>query len=169
MTLATHALVGASLATLVPGHEIVAFSLGFASHFILDSIPHWDYKLLSISEDVNNRLNTDMRINHFFIFDIISIGFDIALGLFLSIFMYIVILKHSFDIPFTLLVGAGAAILPDFLQFVYFKIRSEPLKSLQRFHMWIHADTNLNDKPLKGIFYQMCVATTVVVAVYFLR
>lgn len=40
-----HALVGAALGSQVgdiPGQAIVAFGVGWASHYVLDSLPHWD-------------------------------------------------------------------------------------------------------------------------------
>jgi hypothetical protein len=49
MILSTHAIVGAALASLMPSHPIAAFAAGFASHFVIDSTPHWDYPLKSIS------------------------------------------------------------------------------------------------------------------------
>lgn len=42
MIATTHALVAAMIATRLQ-NPIVAPILGFASHFILDSIPHWDF------------------------------------------------------------------------------------------------------------------------------
>lgn len=53
------------------------------------------------------------------------------------------------------LVGAVFAIIPDPLQFVYMKYRHEPLISLQRFHLFMHARTRLNDRPLLGVGSQI--------------
>jgi hypothetical protein len=49
MILCTHAVVGAALASFVPSHPAAAFAIGFASHFVLDAIPHWDYSIKSRS------------------------------------------------------------------------------------------------------------------------
>ena len=49
MILTTHAIVGGALASLFPTHPITAIAAGFASHFVIDAIPHWDYPLQSIS------------------------------------------------------------------------------------------------------------------------
>jgi hypothetical protein len=32
-------------------HPTTAFVLGFASHFVLDAIPHWDYAIRSAAVD----------------------------------------------------------------------------------------------------------------------
>lgn len=42
MTLGTHFTVGASLATALTDEKLPAFLLGFASHAVLDAIPHND-------------------------------------------------------------------------------------------------------------------------------
>lgn len=157
MTLGTHAVVGASLASLVPEHPLLAFLVGFISHFILDSIPHWDYKLLSISKDENNKLNTDMVMGRNFLIDLSRIGFDVVAGL-VAIFFLVGDLFHS---PFVLILGAIGAMLPDALQFVYFKYKKEPLRSLQRFHMFIHAETRILN-PVKGVFFQVVTVAVVV-------
>jgi hypothetical protein len=39
--------------------------------------------------------------------------------------------------------GAVAGMLPDLLQFVYSLYPQEPLKSLQRFHGWVHSKRKL--------------------------
>jgi hypothetical protein len=49
MILTTHAVVGAALATFLPSHPVIAFAVGFASHFVLDAIPHVDYPIKSRS------------------------------------------------------------------------------------------------------------------------
>ena len=49
MILSTHAVVGGTIASFVPGHPVLAFVIGAASHFAIDAIPHVDYPLYSIS------------------------------------------------------------------------------------------------------------------------
>jgi hypothetical protein len=49
MILSTHAVVGGAIASLMPGHPVLAFVIGAASHFAIDAIPHVDYPLYSIS------------------------------------------------------------------------------------------------------------------------
>ncbi len=154
MTLGTHAVVGGSLAAMVPAHPVAAFIVGFLSHFVLDSIPHYDYEILSIQKEEGNKLNTDMKLGKLFIFDLLRIGADALIGLaILSLFF-----RNVPAFPYVILIGAIAAMLPDALQFAYFKLRREPLNSLQRFHLFIHAENDLNDRPLLGLFCQAVVA-----------
>ena len=45
MFMVTHAALGALIGEQFPGHPWVAFSLGMASHFLTDIIPHGDSQL----------------------------------------------------------------------------------------------------------------------------
>lgn len=152
MTLGTHALVGASVASLVPGSPLLAFVLGFASHFILDAIPHWDYRLLSLEKKGISKFDVDMVLNKAFVLDMLRIGVDASIGIAIALMAF----RDAEAFPFVILIGAVAAMLPDALQFVYFKWKREPLLSLQRFHMFMHADGKVHE-PVRGIVYQIMV------------
>jgi hypothetical protein len=136
MTLAQHAVVGASLASFIPNQPATAFAIGFLSHFLLDAIPHWDYDLKSRIENEHNPMNIDMVLNYNFLTDILKIGFDAIIGLILSYFIFIYYLKISVIV---ILAGSIGGMLPDALQFVYMKWKHEPLTSLQKFHIWVHS------------------------------
>ena len=139
MTLTTHAVVGAAAASLFPEHPYLAFAAGVASHFAIDALPHWDYGhyLRSMQWDPAQGMHTDMRLGKDFVRDLAIIAGDALLGFVLT-FVAAWILKVSPEIA---LVGAGAGIYPDLLQFVYYKIRKttlEPmLHDLQTFHVWL--------------------------------
>jgi hypothetical protein len=47
--LSTHAIVGGAIASLISSHPLLAAVAGFTSHFVIDAIPHWDYRLRSIA------------------------------------------------------------------------------------------------------------------------
>jgi len=51
MILTTHAIVGAALASFLSSHPAAAFVAGFASHFVLDAIPHVDYPIIGEPQD----------------------------------------------------------------------------------------------------------------------
>lgn len=152
MVLATHAVVGGALGSLTG--PLPAFVVGFLSHFILDAIPHWHYSLLSQKKDPDNRLHNDMVIGRAFFIDLLRIGVDCALGFVVLVIMFPP--QGILDINFiAVMAGAVGGILPDALQFVYFKFRREPMISLQRFHLWIHATTMLDPFPFMGISQQV--------------
>lgn len=139
MTLTTHALVGAAAASFFPEHPYLAFAAGFASHFAIDALPHWDYGeyLRSFSQKHSEPLSADMRMGKDFYRDLAIITGDALLGFVLT-FVAAWILKVSPEIA---LVGAGAGLYPDLLQFVYFKIKKTrfgpAMANLQLFHAWV--------------------------------
>ncbi|RJQ14341.1 hypothetical protein C4553_01345 [Candidatus Parcubacteria bacterium] len=151
MTLATHSVIGASLANIITINPWLGFIVGFVSHFLLDAIPHWDYHLGSMQEDKSNKLNNDMKINKSFFFDLIKIGTDMFIGL-LIIFVLHGVPRETLFTP--LIFGAVGGVMPDALQFFYFKLRIEPLISIQKFHIWIHTKVRLK-RALSGVLLQI--------------
>ena len=138
MILSTHAIVGGAIASLSPSHPVLVAIAGFASHFAIDAIPHWDYPLQAISlrpAADSRALNLDRRLW----VDLTLIALDACAGLAIAIWL--------FATPATIgaiLLGAVAAMVPDPLQVVHALYPREPLKSLQRFHHWIHAKRKLS-------------------------
>lgn len=158
--LSTHAVAGALVAELFPMHPVVGFAAGFASHFALDSLPHWDYKLKSVRKD-DNPLETDMILGKEFLIDISRIAFDIAVGFVIAIALASVLHLSIF----LACIGAAAGVLPDGLQFMYFKTRSTLLKPLQIFHIWIQKGRSLHISAWKGISLQLALVIILVVVV----
>ena len=95
-----------------------------------------------------------MIINRDFFIDLARIGIDVLCGLSLVFFLFTMSGPRIFWIPF---IGVAGALLPDALQFLYFKWKHQPLMSLQRFHLWVHAFDHFNDKPLIGIPFQILI------------
>ena len=167
MTLTTHALVGASAAVLFPEKPLEAFLVGFASHLAIDSLPHWDYKLHSLERNSNDPLSTDMKFGKDFLIDLRNTASDSILGVSLSVLIFSVFI---FQAPaFTVLIAAGAGILPDFLQFVYFKTRSKLLEPLQKFHIWLQKGRSLNVSGIVGISWQVLLVLLVIVGLKVFR
>jgi len=137
MTLTTHALVGAAAAKLFSFNPFAAILAAFLSHFLIDAIPHWDYLPKSFEVNKNNPLKNDMALGEYFGRDFIKIAFDASLGVAISLWLFNPQSVYDFLI---ILFGAGFGILPDPLQFVYWKTHFKFLEYLQRFHLWIHGD-----------------------------
>lgn len=161
MTLTTHAVVGAAVASLMPAHPVLGICAAFASHFAIDAIPHWDYPILSAA--INPLQGGAMRYDKNLLLDVARIGTDLAFGLLLAVALFAT--PQLFWVVF---LGACAGILPDPLQFAYLRIRREPLVTLQRFHEWIHSDNHLLNAKVFGIFSQTLLVALVVVATRFL-
>jgi len=137
MILTTHAVVGAALASFLPSHPVAAFAVGFASHFVLDAIPHVDYPIKSRS--VNPRIGAPMVLDRALLQDAVTIGSDGLFGIIAALFLF-----SSSANFWAILMGAIGAILPDPLQFVYTRFPHEPLRSLQRFHLWAHSKKQID-------------------------
>jgi len=99
MIIIPHMLVGAAIGRRVRNIWLV-FIFGFISHYFLDFLPHWDY--LSKIEITNTA-------------HLIKIGLDFILGAFL-----VFILTRSFSKKRLVFIGVTAALLPDFLNIIYF-------------------------------------------------
>lgn len=170
MILASHAVIGVAAASVFPTHPIIAFSAALASHYIMDAIPHWEYDLLSSKKDLNNPLNNDIEVGKDFFSDLSKVSLDLFIGIVASLVAFYFIGLGIYSSLPILIAGISGGIIPDILQFVYFRIRREPLKSLYRFHYFIHNRyRKLEEHFLVGIFLQVIIVVlTVLSANYFL-
>jgi hypothetical protein len=137
MILSTHAVVGGALASLMPGHPVLAFAIGVASHFAIDAIPHVDYPLRSIS--VRRSAPSAFTFNWVLLQDLALLALDACAGLAIVLWLY-----ASPGATAAVLAGALGGMLPDPLQLLSKMYPREPLRSLQRFHIWIHAKRRLS-------------------------
>ena len=149
MTLTTHAVVGATLATLIPTHPVLGFVVGFGSHFVLDAIPHWGYSIDKMKRGEGNPLDGELIIDKNSFKDLLKIGIDGLLGLLLPFLIFSGIFHQQFYLA--IFMGAIGGMVPDALQFCYFKWKHEPLVSLERFHIWIHSKASLNLVPTPSV------------------
>ena len=136
MILSTHAVVGAAIATLLPRDPVLVFAAGVASHFVIDAIPHWDYPLRGIR--VGRTQTGAIRLNGALFRDLSLIGLDAFVGLALAILLFAQVTPI-----WIIMIAAFGAMLPDPLQFLHRLYPHEPLRTLQRFHEWIHSDHRL--------------------------
>jgi hypothetical protein len=158
LLLSTHAIVGAAIGSLLPSHPAAAAVLGFASHFPLDAIPHWDYPIRSafVNPAVGGRLTRDRAL----MLDAVTIGGDALLGLVVGALLFATPTGRC-----AVMLGACAAILPDPLQFVHAHFPREPFRSIQRFHRWMHTKKPLKRQIAWGIVSQMLLIVVVVALV----
>lgn len=154
MTLTTHAVAGAALATLFPNYPVLGFAVGFVSHYFLDAMPHWSYSVKSIREDENNLLNTNIILSRDSYMDLFKIGLDGVLGLLLVFIIFGMSHQQSL---LTIFMGAIGGMAPDALQFCYWKWKHEPLITFQRLHNWVHTKIRLDEKPILGILSQAAI------------
>ena len=153
MILSTHAVVGGAIASFMPGHPVLAFVIGAASHFVIDAIPHVDYPLYSIS--VKRSATSALTLNWLLVQDLGLITLDASVGLAIVLWLY-----ASPGATTAVFAGALGAMLPDPLQLLHKLHPREPLRSLQRFHVWIHTKRRLS-WPL-GVSSQLSFAALVI-------
>lgn len=154
MILATHAIAGAAIATAAHAHPLLGFLLGFASHFPLDAVPHWHYRLAIRPWLVLGRqVPRGSAFRRALARDLLTTGTDFALGLGL---VAAVIADTPAAVPAALL-GALGGVLPDLLHLFQLLLPNRFFAALRKFHRRVHATTRLDDQPLVGISSQMAV------------
>lgn len=161
MTLATHMVAGAAAAKVFSSHPVEAFLVGWLSHYILDSVVHWDYPLSITGGDEHAPINVRQASRKLIAYDVAKVLTDVAIG---AILIFILSWNFSSHNVPLLIAGALGAVVPDFLQFLFgiFKVRI--LAILQDFHNFMHAKRTLKGRPLYGIGLQVCV---ILVATFF--
>jgi len=160
MILSVHATFGAAVASMVPNHPVVGFIFGFASHFVLDAIPHRDYDLISLETGPDKNLKTIDLIQKKFalIRDMLLVSFDALVGFCLA-FIFFFNPTH----PFIFLIGALAALIPDFLTFLYLLLKHKPLGHFFDFHAdIIHSKAILKLSQFSGVLLQFCTVSILI-------
>ncbi|HBM45566.1 MAG: hypothetical protein UT05_C0010G0004 [Parcubacteria group bacterium GW2011_GWF2_38_76] len=145
MILTSHSIIGVAAARLAPVNPILAFSLAFLSHFVADAIPHWEYKLSKISDP---KYSEKISLNKDFAIDVMKVGSDILFGVLLSYFIF------YGENPELILIGILGGIFPDILQFLYGKIKIEPLITFKKIHDAVHSE-RMEDRMFFGIATQV--------------
>jgi hypothetical protein len=160
MILTTHAIVGGAIASLMPSHPVLAVGAAFASHFVIDAIPHRDYPLRSISISHGHR--NSFALSKPLLWDLGIIAIDGCAGLALALLWF----AHS-STAIIVALCAIAGIAPDPLQFAHSLYPREPLKTLQKLHRWCHTKRQLEWLP--GVLSQIAFAVVVAAIAVALR
>lgn len=106
---------------------------------------------------------TDMALGRDFVKDLVKIGCDCSAGFAASALLFGA--RDGGQELALALSGALGGVLPDALQFAYFKIRRQPLIALQRFHMSVAND--LEGRPVFGRLTQlMAIIAAVALSLY---
>lgn len=155
MTLATHSIIAAAVTRPISHiHPLLTLVVAVATHYLSDSIPHWDYRITSIEniEDKDSRhLGTNRKA---IIHDIRNFAIDGFLGL---------AIVTAITRPMTteqwlwVLASVVGGCLPDFLQGLYV-LKLKFLKLLQRFHDLFHTNIRLGPYAPIGVPFQLIIA-----------
>ena len=147
MTLATHIVIASAITKSLSTSPILGFFIALLSHYLTDAIPHWDYRLRSLREESPADQRKFSSLNDFFV-DLGKMAFDFFFGAVLAIWML------SPDSLEKWIYSAGiiaGAVLPDFLQGIYYTRRAEFLLPVQKFHDFLHTKIKLGRYPAFGV------------------
>lgn len=165
MMLFTHSIVGASIVSMFPNNPALGIPLALFSHYLSDSIPHWEY---NIKAPIFNKKNPDRehQLRNFSVYDKLwslrydnfSILVDFSIGICVSLYIF----YHLYHVSWILvLFGVLAGVLPDIGQFAYV-LFPEKMKVFQKFHTFWHSSIHWHNKPFWGTLTQFAVLLFVV-------
>ncbi len=136
-----HVFIGAAIATKIP-NPFIAIPLAFASHFVLEMIPHWNPHLNTETDKFGAPTKKSTLIT--------AIDSTIAL-----VAGSIIAFKYLPDVNQVLLVLACSffAVLPDLIEAPYFflKIKNRAVESWIRFQKSVQSDAG----PIFGMITQV--------------
>lgn len=153
MIIIAHILVGTLIGVIMPRQYWLVIILAFASHFLLDAIPHHEYniQLLKDRAEENKGILNIFRDGSAFLV-LAKIALDFFLGLAIVIF-----LVQSSPARNYALLGALSAALPDGLLGLYWATKTPLLRGLAQLHRLVHPKNNKNTPLLWGILTQFVI------------
>jgi len=140
MVIIPHMLAGAAIGAHSP-NVWAAFCFGLISHYLLDSLPHWEYLNSIKIKKVKQAL---------------KVFIDFAIGI-------IIVLIVSWPLKIIIISGIIGALLPDFIEFVYHNFKIKFLRPLSSFHQKIHYYKKVT--LFKGLMLQVIILA---ISLYFL-
>lgn len=128
-----HVVVGAAIASKIP-NPLIAIPLSFASHFILERVPHWNPHLNTEKKKYGKITQASTNI----------IIVDVCLSLIFGFYIASKSLPNSFHVA-TILAASFFAVLPDVIEGPYFflNMKSEFIKKWIAFQKSIQVDTTV--------------------------
>ena len=150
MILTPHAIVGAALANMFPNDPALGFGLAFASHYLLDLVPHTDYDISNFADSDTKTVksifkNAGAALHFLFIFA------DFIAAIFLC---FLIFVRNDRTLLLTF-IGIVGGLLPDFLQFLYYKFKKQPWIFFQKVHDKFHYFIKIKSEFFWGILFQI--------------
>jgi len=125
MIITPHLLAGAAIGSRIHNWWAVAI-LSFASHYVLDAIPHPAYQINFLKNKTLGKVTAA---------DILKLGADFCSG-----FLFIFLVAEKTTSFLYMAFGMFIAILPDFLQVLYHFYKNRFLEPFQMIHDYFHFD-----------------------------
>lgn len=164
MILSTHAIVGAAVSSFFPAHPVVGVAAAFASHFVLDSIPHWDYSIPALKAAADHRHDPNYVMSPLALVDIGRLIFDVSLGGAVTLLLIVTVPAVP---AWIFLGGAFFGMLPDLLAFWSRRFRPRWLRPLDRFHYAVHSRVKFTVPWFVGAAWQALIMLAAMLAVYY--
>ncbi|MBI4812750.1 hypothetical protein HY798_04960 [Candidatus Falkowbacteria bacterium] len=165
MILIPHILLGALIGLIIPRQYWLVFIIAFASHFLLDAIPHYEYTIQLIRDRLKERkgvLNIFGGKEAFLVLGKIATDFLLGMLIVISLVWFSPAKQYA-------LVGALSAALPDGLLTLYWVTKTPLLEKLARFHRFVHPKNNKNTPLLWGISTQLIVGLIAIFLIIYYR
>lgn len=165
MILVVHILLGALIGLTIPHQYWLVFVAAFATHFLLDAVPHYEYRIQLLkdrSEERRGILNIFKDKEAFFVLGKIAIDFLLGMLIAASLVWFSPVKKY-------VLVGALSAALPDGLLALYWATKMPLLEKLARFHHFVHPKNNKNTPIFWGIATQIAVSLIAIILIIYHR
>ena len=136
-----HVAVGAAIAVAIP-NPFIAIPIAFASHFILDKVPHWNPHIITETKQFGRPTNKSTAI----------IAADWAIALVLGSAIAWRAMPNTGH-AITIMLASFASILPDFVEFPYFYFKKRDIfyQKWSSFQKSIQVDTT----PFWGLLTQV--------------
>ena len=128
-----HVIVGAAIATKVV-HPDLAIPLSFASHFLLEKVPHWNPHLNTETEKYGAPTKKSTTI----------VIIDASLALVSGSYIAYRALPNT-ALAITIFLSCFASVLPDLIEGPYFflKVRNETIRRWVKFQKSLQSDTTV--------------------------
>lgn len=123
MTLTTHVTIGALIGTGFQ-NPVLGFALGFASHFLVDMIPHGDHFL-----------SNDFRIHKKVKIPVIYTTADALLGI---LVLCTLLITTSYNHLPTFVAAMAASVLPDIIVGIHDVTKSKLIRWFNTLHFVFH-------------------------------
>lgn len=140
MTLATHIVIAGALGKpLIAGGmgPVGLFIISVGSHYLADTIPHYDYKLRYFVDEKEGEVAPPFRLFDFLIRDVGKVALDILIG---ATLLFLVtgtpLTIHTLLTWSPVILGA---ILPDLLQGLRWVVPGALLNRIQKVQDFVHA------------------------------
>lgn len=129
-----HVAVGAAIASKIP-NPFLAIPLAFASHFVLDAVPHWNPHIVTETKKFGHPTKKSTTV----------IVIDSVLALTLGSFIAYQALPNTGH-AITILAASFASVLPDLAESPYFFLKTKKMslpKSWVDFHRSLQTHSDL--------------------------